>query len=193
LLAIFATSTSLLAETSPLRTASSDAGRWVFADIDGDQKSDLAELRQSFLELRLGSGLRQYLPIVSGDESPAMGISVVDIDGDSDLDIVVQDRLDPLAYRHTHVWLNSGKGSFIEASRFHIPLPTEQRSWNLTSPSIMETLAPTKTRHSIYGLAATCLDRPIASDFIAAENPELEGARLCNGTARLRAPPHSYF
>lgn len=177
---------AILAGRTTAIAAPSAAGTWVLADFDGDQKSDLAELGPSSLEFRLSSGLRQNLPLVPGSVSPAMGIVVIDIDGDKDLDIVLQNRFFP---QTPQVWLNNGKGSFTATSHFRIPVTFEHKSWSQTPAPIFESAVPAKSRESISNSTTVDFHRPIPSGFKVYKAPELPATYLSSYTVHLRAPP----
>jgi len=181
---------AILAARTSAMAAPAATGTWVLADFDGDQKSDLAELRSSSLEFRLSSGLQQNLPLVAGSVSPAMGIVVIDIDGDKDLDIVLQNRFFPQA---PQVWLNDGKGSFVATFRFRIPVTFENKSWNHTPAPVFESAVPAKSRESISISTIVDFYRPAVSGFRVYKAPELPATYLSSYTVHLRAPPHPVF
>jgi hypothetical protein len=113
----------------------------VLADLDGDHKVDLAEIRhvgregegflyRIYLELS-GEGQR-FWTLVDSD-SMGLEIDAVDVDGDHDLDVVVNRRF--LGQR-VGVWVNDGKGTFTEAPVEQYPAPTSRQSFEPANASL---------------------------------------------------------
>src|SRR5215471_14204117 len=96
---------------------------WLLPDLDGDHTPDLAAGQ------RLGRTTDGYFYRVqlqlSGDaffssftvfHNNPLGLRItgVDIDGDDDIDLIIFDRF---FRQHIDVWLNDGKGHFVESAR----------------------------------------------------------------------------
>ena len=160
--------------------------RSVLADFDGDHKADFAELHRSSLDLRMGSGNQQRLPLRSGNDVSGMEIVVVDVDSDSDLDIVVQNRF--LA-RRAEVWLNDGKGSFSEHSIWHHRFPIERKSWNQSLASEADPAIAVKPPIPLADLSAIGFLAPPSFGAEANGLSERCAARIHHDITRLRAPP----
>jgi hypothetical protein len=166
------------------------ADNWLFADFDGDQKPDFAELRRSSLDIRLNSGSLQHLTVSSDEAAGLQTIAVVDIDGDNDLDIVVQNRFVP---RRAEIWINDGNGRFPESPFLREPVQIERKSWNPVPASLAEVAVPVKPPQALAG--------PIAIGFIVPPpcGTESEGVSvlfsdpLHKEIPRLRAPPTSFL
>ena len=84
---------------------------WVLGDFNGDRKVDIAVLgtrdRQVRVELDASRGFGLSLPGLGGNR-----LTVRDLDGDSDNDIVLETAFrQPIA-----VWINDGAGNFEEGN-----------------------------------------------------------------------------
>ena len=95
---------------------------WVFGDLDGDHKPDIAEGHASGrteagylyeVQLQLSGAERSPSLTVFHNNALGLRISGIDIDGDSDIDLIISDRF---SRKHTDVWLNDGKGRFTRSA-----------------------------------------------------------------------------
>ncbi len=90
---------------------------WAVADLDGDQKSDLAlaqvlEHERGYrISLRLSAtGDSSYFDLPSGIRS-GLTVRAQDVDGDHDLDLVITSGL---SRQPVGIWLNDGVGNFTQ-------------------------------------------------------------------------------
>jgi hypothetical protein len=95
---------------------------WVFGDLDGDHKPDVAKGHPSGrteagylyeVQLQLSGAERSTSLTVFHNNALGLRISGIDIDGDNDIDLIISDRF---SRKHTGVWLNDGKGRFTRSA-----------------------------------------------------------------------------
>jgi len=175
----------IAAESGPASPAGVGCS-WIFSDFDGDQKPDLAELHRSSLHLRLSTGDQQHLVIPPHSDGSEAEIVAADIDGDSDLDIVVRDRF---AAHYPNVWLNNGKGTFTEHSLGHNPLPLEKSTWEQFRSAVPDLGIPIEPPKSKAVFIAISFAPSCSSDSAVYTPPERHTVHFHEETSRLRAPP----
>src|SRR5262245_17896358 len=90
------------------------------ADLDGDKIRDVAsgvrvgQTEKGYLyriDLDLSSNAAPTSLLVYSSELTGLNVEALDVDGDSDLDLVVSGRL---TSQPSGVWINDGKGHFSE-------------------------------------------------------------------------------
>src|ERR1043166_5767407 len=110
------------------------ASAWALGDLDGDHETDVAISREvaqrdsSYLyrvELKLSQGEGGSFTFANTD---ALGVNItaVDVDGDHDLDLVINGRF---LRQRIDVWINDGKGGFSQNLHNLYSAP-EDRAWH---------------------------------------------------------------
>src|SRR5262245_49555530 len=103
---------SLLELRDPLRSG------WALSDLDGDRKTDLAVSREVArtgsgylyrVELKLSRTQQPLSFTFSSTDDLGVNISAIDVDGDHDLDFVIDGR-----FTRIGVWINDGRGRFTQ-------------------------------------------------------------------------------
>jgi hypothetical protein len=93
---------------------------WAIGDLDGDRKLDIAQSQEIGrsgaghlygIELKLSHAGRLQSFTFSNPDGLGVSVSAVDVDGDHDLDLVVNGRL---IGQRIGVWINDGNGSFSQ-------------------------------------------------------------------------------
>jgi hypothetical protein len=93
---------------------------WVLADLNGDQKVDLATARSGrhtangyTQEVRITLGASQQTSFHFQSRGAIVELSSRDVDGDHDSDLVI---LEPVSREPIGVWINDGAGLFHEGN-----------------------------------------------------------------------------
>lgn len=110
---------------------------WVIADLDGDDKPDLAQSRQVGrtedgyryeIRLKLSGSLEPLEFTITDADALGLELNAIDVDNDDDLDIVVSNRFSD---EENRVWLNTGQGTFVAtSSQFDLPLLKNRAKWS---------------------------------------------------------------
>ena len=172
--------------------------RFVFADLDGDQKPDLAlvemqtqrSARTNYsIHVKLSEGAESAI----GVNAPLGGLQVAarDVNGDDSLDLIVTSNLDS---RFIEVLLNDGRGNFSQAAPGDFPQLENDSDLFLQVPAepLLDraTLAPIRSSHQ-EGLLPWCgHDHALSSDAcpqFTAQPPVRRVAPSCAG----RSPPRA--
>jgi hypothetical protein len=98
----------------------------LYADFDGDLKLEHLQIQRSFLQIQRGDGSELRLGVSRESHWIGFEFASIDLDGDKDLDIVVQNRL---LGQPAGIWINNGSGSFTESTLWTVPSSFEHRSW----------------------------------------------------------------
>jgi hypothetical protein len=163
-------------------------------DLDLDGHPDLAVVdrliprggqTQYVLEVDLSSGPAQT--IVFSSDQPALDITLVDVDHDGDIDIV----LTPILSRAVAaIWLNNGAGQFAEATGPDSPRTLPVGGAGRASPSGYETVpaAAASSRAVFAGVTSrTTASLPDGAPVLPSRPAKLRLARPLS--AGSRAPP----
>jgi len=146
--------------------------RFVFADLDGDQKPDLAlvemqtqrSARTNYsIHVKLSEGAESAI----GVNAPLGGLQVAarDVNGDDSLDLIVTSNLDS---RFIEVLLNDGRGNFSQAAPGDFPRLENDSDVFLEVPAEppldRATLAPIRSSHQEGLLPWRGHDHALSSD-----------------------------
>ena len=120
LLALTASGLAASAQQLPSAFDSPAVSGWVLADLNGDQKVDLAtaqtgshDARGYAQEVRVTLGAFKQTSFHFLSPGATVQLSSQDVDGDDDGDLVV---FEPLSSQPIGVWINDGAGSFHEGN-----------------------------------------------------------------------------
>lgn len=170
--------------------------RFVFADLDGDQKPDLAlvemqsqrSARTTYsIHVKLSEGAESAI----GVNAPRGGLQLAarDVNGDDSLDLIVTSNLDS---RFIEVLLNDGRGNFSQAALGDFPQLENDSDVFLQVPAEppldRATLASIRSSHQEGFLPSCGHDQVLSSDAcpeFAAQPPVRRVAPSCSG----RSPP----
>jgi len=158
----------------------------VYADLDGDQKPDLAQMHRSFLQLRLSGGTQLQVATTPGNRAPGMEILAADIDNDNDLDIVVRNRL---LVQRTSVWINDGKGFFTESSTHSDLVSFGHNFWKPTRTEAAGPAITGKRPNSLVRLVSAGIHPPLSLCTAFRGSLKLRTFLRYDDASRLRSPP----
>jgi len=168
---------------------------WVLADLNGDQKVDLATARSGLhdakgytQEVRITLGAFQQTSFHFLSQSARIELSSRDVDGDQDSDLVI---LEPLSENPIGVWINDGAGLFHEGNLadFQDVLGRRRSPSRLLSPH-QRLLLPAISEERIQ-LAVPAVSIGAADGFLEllAPRSELPRREALRSDFRPRAPP----
>jgi hypothetical protein len=181
-----------------IRESHRGGARFVFADLDGDQKPDLAlvemqsprSTRTNYsIHVKLSEGAESAI----GVNAPLGGLQVAarDVNGDDTLDLIVTSNLDS---RFIEVLLNDGRGNFSQAAPGDFPQLEMDSDVVLQAPAEppldRATLASIRSSHQEGLVPWRGHDHVLSSDAcpqFAAQPPVRRVAPSCAG----RSPPRA--
>ena len=168
---------------------------WVLADLNGDQKVDLATARSGGHD---ASGYAQEVRITLGafhqtsfhflSPGATIELSSQDVDGDQDRDLVI---LEPLSREPIGVWINDGAGLFHEGNLadFRALLGQGRSSSSLLSPRqrlVLPAVSEERIQLAVPVFSFRAADRLLE---LLAPRSELPRQELLQSDFRPRAPP----
>jgi hypothetical protein len=175
-----------------------NGARFVYADLDGDQKPDLAlvelQSRRSTetnysIHVKLSAGPESAI----GVNAPLGGLQVAaqDVNGDDNIDLIVTSNLDG---HFIEVLLNDGRGNFSAAAPGDFPQLENESEVVLKGPvgpqADRATLASVRTSFEAAIVECRALDKTCSSDDfpVLAVEPILRRPAL-SGLGRSPPPP----
>ena len=169
---------------------------WVLADLNGDQKVDLAtaqsgrhDARGYTQEVRITLGASEQTSFRFLSPGATVELSTRDVDGDRDGDLVV---FEPLSSQPIAVWINDGGGSFHEGRVADFrKLWSEQpgSAWRAGLQRLaLFAISEDRTQH-LTRPAAIAAPEPIVTGGIWQIDAGRRDARYSN--FRPRAPPRN--
>ena len=169
---------------------------WALADLDGDHKPDLARSRSIAhsgdnlyrVDVNLSGRSQVGSFTFSNPNAFDVKLAAIDVDGDSDLDLIVSGRF--LGQR-LGVFINNGEGSFSRSPANLYPESLEKTSWSPADPDSSGQAVDTKApRHLFDGLTSTGFVAPrFVANKATAHGTLLSVFQLHPGPHRLRSPP----
>ena len=167
---------------------------WVLADLNGDQKADLATARSGRHD---ANGYAQEVSVTLGafqqtsfrflSPGATIELSSQDVDGDDDGDLVV---FEPLSTQPIGVWLNDGAGTFHEGRLADFRKLWSERpgsSWRGHVPQLPLLAISEERTQSVVPSASISAPEPIVTGRTWQNDSSLRDASRTD--CRPRAPP----
>lgn len=168
---------------------------WVLADLNGDQKADLATARSGRHD---ANGYAQEVSVTLGafqqtsfrflSPGATVELSSRDVDGDQDRDLVI---LEPVSRKPIGVWINDGAGLFHEGNLadFRGLLSHGRSSSSLLSPHPRLALLAISEERVQLALPSISVSGTDGLIELLAPRSELPRQELLQSDFRPRAPP----
>jgi len=169
---------------------------WVLADLNGDDRADLATAQSGrhdangyTQEVRISLGAFQQTSFHFLSQGATVELSSRDVDGDNDGDLVV---FEPLSSQPIAVWLNDGAGSFHEGRLADYRKLWSERpgsAWRGHVQQIPLLAISEERTQSVTPPAAIAAPEPIGAHCIWRSESSLTDVRRSD--YRPRAPPRN--
>jgi hypothetical protein len=191
------TAAGLGADDLPILPNAPSQSGWVLADLDGDQKADLATARSGrhdangyAQEVRITLGAFQQTSFRFLSPGATVELSSRDVDGDQDRDLVI---LEPVSGEPIGVWINNGAGLFHEGNLadFEALLGHGRSSHSLLAPYprlALLAISEERVQLAVPSISIRAADRLLELLVLRVELPRQE---LLQSDFRPRAPPRN--
>lgn len=168
---------------------------WAIADLDGDQKADLvtagpgrhdAQGYSHDVGIRFAGSPEEGSFTFRG-RSANVRVSIRDLDGDRDGDIVILEGSSPKA---VGVWLNDGSGHFHEEDVASFRTALNQAPWALWLPEKGGDISAAAPQQRLDpAMLPAGIREPGRAHWTVLCKIHLDGSRVRHGDRRPRAPP----